>query len=134
MKTAQFYTLLIFSAFLSLSVTGQVHSNDEAARKRLLLPYLEQAYFEYTTAEAEAVANTLKNSYLQSLHLPSIDYSNLAKNDQLKLESLFFGLKSLLTNPTPSWEEIIELEKARLLREDSALRRKSKYSTNTSEE
>lgn len=122
--------LILFFIFISHVSIAQL-SNDEMLRKKILIDYIDQVYFEYSTPQAEAIANIIIKAFRENLVIIDADISNISEADALKITSLKLAFQNLLNVKTPSWAEIFELEKERLLLLDKQLRRKSKYETST---
>jgi hypothetical protein len=118
--------VLLFLVFSVLSATAQL-SDDEKLRKKILTDYLDQVYFEYSTPQAEALANIIIKSFKENLVIISVEVNDIPETDALKIASLKLVLQNLLDSQTPSWQQIIEIEKERLIMLDKQLRRKSKY-------
>lgn len=122
--------LAIFFISISNLSLAQM-SEDEILRKKMLIDYIDQVYFEYSTPQAEAIANIIIKAFRENLVIIEVDIKNISEDDALKITSLKLMFQNLLNAKTPSWEEIFELEKERLILLDKQLRRKSKYEMNT---
>ena len=122
--------LILFFIFISYTAIAQM-SDDEVLRKKILIDYIDQVYFEYSSPEGEAIANIIIKAFRENLVIIDADIKNLSEADALKITSLKLVFQNLLNAKTPSWGEIFELEKERLILIDKQLRRKSKYENST---
>lgn len=105
-------------------------NSDEILRKKTLIDYLDHVSLEYSTPEAEAIANITIKVFKENLIILEVNSKISNDVDALKLESLKLAFKNLLEVNTPSWSEILALEREKLILQDKQVSRKSKYAIN----
>lgn len=130
MKKMFFLTaVMFFQTFIALGQNVN-QSNDELIRKKICVDYIDQVHFEYTSPDAEALANLIIRVFKENLVILDFEIENLNETDVLKISSLKLALQNLLNSKVLTWEEIHNLEKNNLILLDKQLRRKSKYDLN----
>jgi hypothetical protein len=120
------YKLLLIGFIFISSFTLQAQdAHDKNNRAVMALTYLPE--YTYETLDGDAAAKLILSAFKITKSIPQINIVGSIK-DRATIEKLVLQLKQLLDNP-PTWDELLVLEKDRLLQEDKALRRISKYKT-----
>lgn len=117
--------LLIGFIFISFFTLQAQDNHDKSSRAVMASTYLPE--YTYETLDGEAAAKLILSTFKITKTIPQINIVG-SINDRATIEKLVLQLKQLLDNP-PTWDELLVLEKDRLLQEDKALRRISKYKT-----
>lgn len=120
------YKLIALMLVLAVSICAKADgTNDKLSRSVMAASYLPE--YAYETAEGEASAQLIITTFKTLKYIPPVAILGSA-SDKANTEKLVQQLKQLLASP-PTWAELHQLEKNRLLLEDKALRRVSKYKT-----
>jgi hypothetical protein len=124
-------TFCFVSALSVFSQTEKKHGKtgdelERAAYGSFYIEEVQEANYMFNTPEGEAISNIILKAYRDLLPIPDIPYNHIDAEDRAKVEKLISKLKLVRENP-PSWQELANLEKERLIRWDKAVRKKSIY-------
>jgi hypothetical protein len=114
---------LLFGTDMFAQINKIIIEDDISIRQSLSAKYLKENFYEYKTAEAKSYHNILLSVFVEKTKIVNFNLDKISDQDDKKnIISFIEGLNSLLII-TPSWEDIIRLEKERLLFEDRAASR-----------
>jgi hypothetical protein len=120
-----FFTVTAFSQQKPLSP-----EKDVLIRKGLACQYLKENYFDYKTGTARAAHNLLLEVYKKHAEIAPVDLNTITDSgDRANLQSFIGGLSSIELL-TPTWNDLLTLEKNKVLQEDRAMRRTPYYPEN----
>lgn len=125
MKTTILIGFLIFSLNLFSQQNTNIASpeNDLLARRGLAAGYLKENNYDYKSGHAKAIHNILMEAFCKNGVVIFLDYKNVPnEDDKQNIISFVEGLNSILII-TPTWEELVTLEKNKVLAEDRYSRR-----------
>lgn len=128
-KQSLITVFLLIPFFIFSQSTVKDISKDELIRASYASYYIDEvqeANYIFNTPSGEAKANIILKVYRDLLIIPEVSLDNIDAEDKAKIEKLIQKLNQLSKNP-PSWDEIVLLEKERLINWDKAVRQKSKY-------
>lgn len=112
--------LLVLNVFISVAQNKNVNTNDQPLRQSLAAKYLKENFFDYKTAEAKAAHAIILKAFENKSEVINLNLNNINEpTDKANLTSFIGGLNSILVL-TPSWDDLVKLEKDKLLFEDKA--------------
>ncbi|MCE3229524.1 MAG: hypothetical protein K0S32_4075 [Bacteroidetes bacterium] len=115
--------LFIFLSVFSFAQNGKGDNNDLQLRQAMAAKYLKENSFDYKTGEAKAAHNILLEAFTKNSVVVNITTENIPDaGDKANVISLIGGLNSILVL-TPTWQDLVKLEKQKVLFEDRALNR-----------
>lgn len=126
MRTLKQILILLFisSAFILNSQNNKnANDRDLSARQSLAAKYLKENYFSYKSAEAKASHIIILEAFMKTSEVISLNIDKVGDaEDKANLISFIGGLNSILVL-TPTWNDLVKLEKEKLLFEDKAANR-----------
>ncbi|MEO6304834.1 MAG: hypothetical protein ABIP51_16860 [Bacteroidia bacterium] len=125
--------LLVSNVFISIAQNKNVSDNDLLLRQSLAAKYLKENFFDYKTAEAKASHIIILTAFEKNSEIIKLNVDKVADAaDRANLNSFIGGLNSILVL-TPTWTDLVKLEKEKLLFEDRAMNRKPQLEENKTE-
>ncbi|MBA2610337.1 MAG: hypothetical protein H0U95_00095 [Bacteroidetes bacterium] len=126
--------LIVLNVFISVAQNKSFATNDLPLRQSLAAKYLKENFFDYKTAEAKASHAIILKAFEKTSEIINLNLNNVADpEDKANLNSFIGGLNSILIL-TPNWDDLVKLEKDKLIFEDKALNRKPQFEENKAQQ
>ncbi len=125
MRTLKQILILLFisSAFILNAQNKNTNDKDLSIRRSMAAKYLKENYYTYRSAEAKAAHVVMLEAFMKNSEVISINTEKVGDvEDKANLNSFIGGLNSIIIL-TPTWDDLVKLEKEKLLFEDKASNR-----------